>query len=438
MSIIINDVNTRKEVSDLKDRVTTLENSSGGGGTGTDKYLQNVELEHISGGETVKPTNLTIAYNNCTYTDSSNLLTLNNPTHEVTTTGDVNGVIGDITTAAAPANGADASNYWFITQLSGFVPMIGKKIKSMTMKANTTGTVTFAGSTVAAGYTSTDGSYIGNLYAQVKNASQDMFTLTVTQGTSTYLFDGTDSRVTFLNGLTEFIMPTTLGVRRDVSCGIMHNNTGTNSLVPRTGDDTDVLYGFIQNGSNPISYTPTGYQSFALNFVYEDTITVIEDTGLRPVVTFSDDDLIVETNGAGGYVIFAEGTDGYGVVSGAGNVYWISKTTTDITQISGLTALEHAPVLGLKLQDSSTLDITYNDSTTTMLLATVNNAFSGHTMNNFVFGFSRGLEQSDISNGKLGYDFEGTYIENPTDRIVFTMSDGSHIYCDLSTLVNPN
>lgn len=435
--MIINDVNTRDSISSLDTRVTTLENGSGGG-TGSDKFLQNVQLEYVPSGTVVKPTNLTIETNNCTYTDTENLLTLNNPTHEVQRLSDVNGSIGVLSTATAPANGTDASNYWFITQLPSFVPMIGKKIKSMTFKANTTGTVTFAGSTIPAGYTETSGSVIGALYTNVKNAAQDMFTITATQGESTYLFDGTDSRVTFLNGLTEFIMPTTLGVKRNVNCGIIHNNTGTNSLAPRTGDDTDVLYGFIQNGSNPISYTSTGYQSFALNFVYEDMVTVEEDTGLRPVVTFTDEDLIVETNGSGGYTIFAEGDDGYGAVSGAGNVYWLSKTTTDITQISGLTALEHAPVLGLKLQDSSTLDITYNDSTTTMLLATVNNAFSGHTMNKFVFGFSRGLEQSDIYNGKLGYDFEGTYLDTSTYRLVFTMSDSSHIYCDVSSLVNPS
>ena len=223
-------------------------------GSGTDKYLSGVEVTTATDTETVGV--------------------------EKTST------IGAISTATGTANGRDANNYWFITNLAGWQAVIGKTLKAITLKAGQAGSITLAGSEQIFDRTETNLNTISSNYTEAMKSVEDICTIAAESGINTYLLDGTDSRVTFLNNKTSFVAPTTLGVRRDVSCSLIHNN-GT-ALAPKTGDDADVVYGFNQSGTNQPGTNPNGFQSFCFDFVYDDTETITTTTNMMNF-TMSDE-----------------------------------------------------------------------------------------------------------------------------------------------------
>lgn len=196
--------------------------------------------------------------------------------------------IGDISTAIVYATATTAKYFnqcWWITELPSFVPMQGDKINSISFNTNGSGAIQFWGTNQSMpcdnGSNSEDA-------ARADAARFPLFTITTEEGYNTYALDGTDSRVELAEGLTEIICPTSIGLLRNFSVGLAYNN----QTCPITYDNTDmtIITGFSQASSNMRAVTATSYQSFAIDFNFDDKESI--GGGLSLNMTMNDDTVI--------------------------------------------------------------------------------------------------------------------------------------------------
>lgn len=167
---------------------------------------------------------------------------------------------GNVNTANA--NSLTTIGTFWLTDVTS--PMIGKKLKSVTINGITQGgTITFrANNTITVSKSLTNVSNYASAATQLNNDANtiDIFRLRVNSGIQTYLLDGTDDRVTILNQDAINSCPLTIGITKGSDTSTFKYNTNI------TG--SNVINFFHQNLSGSVSQ----HRSDALGFtiVYED------------------------------------------------------------------------------------------------------------------------------------------------------------------------
>ena len=170
-----------------------------------------------------------------------------------------------------------SSNSASVTNLGSFWmndmdEMIGGKLKSVTLYATKSGTITFRANnsvTVAGDITPLSAYTDYAIGLEASSTTFNLFRLNVTAGLQTYLLDGTDSRVTILNQAGINKCPKIIGVASSSDTAVFRYNLLN---LPNNG-----RIKFFHTGYDG-STIPQSYQTaLGISFKYEKTELVVSD-----------------------------------------------------------------------------------------------------------------------------------------------------------------
>lgn len=174
---------------------------------------------------------------------------------------------GNMSTATQSSR-TDLGTFWVTSSNSSMAKIRGKKLNSITLKTDTAGTLTMRG------YNSDIDGHLDNnaLNTAAQTANQngyDICTINLVLGEATYLFDGTDNRVTIISQSAINSCPNIIGfVKSGDNAIFKYNNDGFSA---------DDFVHFVWYRSSTPNYSKAS--SLALNINYNE----LEDVAPEPV-----------------------------------------------------------------------------------------------------------------------------------------------------------